>query len=115
MKINNLIQSVQEHLEEEGLKSLVLHWIVCPQCRGNGSSTLYLGDVTEMIHEDPDFAEDYWRGHYDRECDTCYGRTTVPEVDENRTDAESLKVWHEWVQDYYETEAIYAMERRMGA
>lgn len=111
----NIINSVQEHLTEEDRPPLKVRWEVCPACRGRGTSTAYLGDVTEWLREDPDAAEDYWGGLYDQACPTCDGRTTVQVVDEESTHPDSLAIYIEWLRDEYETEAIYAMERRMGA
>jgi hypothetical protein len=88
---------------------------VCPSCRGEGKSTRYLGDVTEMCREDPDFAEDYWRGFYDRTCDECQGRNVIDVPDESRW-PEVLRIhWKEWEISQAETNAIYEAERRMGA
>jgi hypothetical protein len=50
---------------------------VCPVCRGTGYGD-HLGDVTEMIREDPDFADDYRAGHYNTGCERCGGLRVVP-------------------------------------
>lgn len=52
-------------------------WDICDTCRGHGTSTGYLGDVTNAIAEDPDFGDDYWRGVYDRACEECGGSGKV--------------------------------------
>lgn len=51
---------------------------VCPSCGG----TAYhdnLGDVTDMVSEDPDFAEDYMAGAYNVGCPRCNGLRVVPQ------------------------------------
>jgi len=50
---------------------------VCPECRGTGYGD-GLGDVTEMIREDPDFADDYRAGAYNTGCRRCGGQRVVP-------------------------------------
>lgn len=90
-----------------------LEWVVCPTCNGRGTSTAYLGSFTaDDFAEDPDFAEDYFSGFYDRACDECDGRTTVRELTEAARQRPEVA---EEIQSWAETEAIYAMERRMGA
>lgn len=57
-------------------------WSICHACSGEGKSSSYLGDVTEMVNEDPDFAENYFAGDYDRACASCKGSgkvLTLPE------------------------------------
>jgi len=114
----NLIQQFTEHLREDtDLPDFTppTYRIVCPQCDGRGSSTAYLGDVTNIIAEDPDFGEDYWAGHYDRECDLCHGRNVVEEMDEDRLSPEIKAMWLAWCEEEIEYRQICEMERRMGA
>ena len=89
--------------------------IVCPQCRGRGVSTLYLGDVTEMIREDPDFGEDYWGGVYDRECDHCHGRNVIDVIHVEALDSDALNSYTEYMEEAFSTDAIERQERMMGA
>ena len=42
------------------------------------------------MHEDPDFAEDYMSGVYDRDCETCSGRGRVQVFDEERCSPDQL-------------------------
>jgi hypothetical protein len=81
------------------------HWEICSTCRGHGTSTAYLGDVTEMIREDPDFGDDYRTGLYDRTCESCDGRGMVQEFDGDAADE-----WAEWVREAYEDAAIRRAE-----
>ena len=53
------------------------HLAICPCCEGQGVSSAWLGDVTEMAQEDPEFAESYFDGDYDRACETCNGTGRV--------------------------------------
>jgi hypothetical protein len=55
--------------------------IVCPICEGKGKyvnpSIDSHGLSAEDFAEDPDFAEDYFRGTYDIVCKCCAGRNVV--------------------------------------
>jgi hypothetical protein len=95
-------------------------WVVCPHCDGAGKSSSYLGAYTasEWREQDDDFRENYMTGAYDRPCETCRGRTTVQQIDD-----EQLGRWHrrllvvleEQRRDFAEIDAVHAAERRMGA
>lgn len=62
--------------------ALPASWHICGTCDGDGTSSAYLGSFTrEDFDEDPDFAEDYMRGGYDRPCPTCGGTGKVAEVE----------------------------------
>jgi hypothetical protein len=91
-----------------------LHKIVCPQCRGKGTSTAYLGAYTasEWAEQGDDFHDDYLSGVYDRTCETCGGRNVVDELTE---EAEKRPAVRRWLREAYEADRIEAMERRMGA
>jgi len=54
---------------------------VCPSCGGSGYHD-NLGDVTDLVSEDPDFAEDYMAGAYNVGCPRCHGRNVVPQCAE---------------------------------
>lgn len=53
------------------------HLAICDDCRGTGSTVAYLGDVTDWMQEDPEFAEDYLAGAYDKPCPCCKGSGRV--------------------------------------
>lgn len=102
--------------EEPGIPALKTHKIVCPQCRGTGASSAYLGAFThDELMEDIEFCEQYLSGGYDRTCETCHGKNVIDDVDEEATDKETLNLWHSWLQDEAEYRAEVEAERRMGA
>lgn len=96
---------------------------VCGNCQGRGTSTAWAeaegggftaSEWAECCDGDPDFAEDYWSGKYDRACPECHGDRVVPEIDLDPNHALVRAV--EAVLDaihasYLESEA----ERRIGA
>lgn len=53
-------------------------------CRGRGkhvNPAIDCGGIPASdFAEDPDFAESYFRGHYDVPCAACGGRRVVPEI-----------------------------------
>lgn len=90
-----------------------LEWEVCGTCRGRGTSSLYLGSFsTEQLWEDPEFAEEYMEGRYDRPCPECDGRTTVQVVTEAAMERPLVA---EWFRDMSDLRAEEMAERRMGA
>jgi hypothetical protein len=100
---------------------LPTRWEICSCCRGEGTSSAYLGAITQSDREpggswdDPeDFAE-YMRGGYDRTCDACAGAGKVKVVDEDRCAPDLLAAWHEQRKLDAELDAIERAERRMGA
>jgi len=80
--------------DDEGEElELPARYDVCDTCHGTGShvnpSIDSHGLSRDDFDEDPDFAEDYFRGVYDVSCHECHGRRVVPVVDEYRaTEAE---------------------------
>lgn len=111
--------SLIRSFEETYAVKLPTHMEVCGTCDGHGSHVHPdLSVVTQSDREDwadDEFMEGYMRGTYDVSCEECGGRNVVEVVSEHEMDPDILKDWNEWVQDYYETEAIYRMERAMGA
>jgi DnaJ-class molecular chaperone len=87
--------------------------IVCPTCNGGGTQDIFSNGVpNRYFDEDPDFAEDYRSGMYDKTCEECHGRNVVDEVDRSQVDAETLAKldWHEEQKAMYEAEV--AAEQR---
>lgn len=87
--------------------------IVCPTCDGSGAQDVFENGVpNEFFDEDPDFAEDYRSGMYDRPCGECHGRNVVDAVDYDQMDAATRQKveWHEEQQAAYAAEV--AAERR---
>jgi len=86
-------------------------WAVCGRCRGEGTLGGYPGVYTqEDFAEDPDLFEDYM--DHRRTCEDCGGRTTIKQL---KAEVEAREDIRDAIRDWYETEAIYASERRMGA
>jgi DnaJ-class molecular chaperone len=56
-------------------------WIVCPVCKGEGTTVNPAIDcnglTAEDFRDDPDFAEGYMSGAYDITCQACDGRRVV--------------------------------------
>lgn len=56
------------------MKAKPYHGIqICPCCEGVGSTSAWLGDVSDSLREDPEFADAYVAGAYDRPCEDCNG------------------------------------------
>lgn len=76
--------------------TLPYKWHICGSCRGDGKSSAYLGAFTaEDMREDPDFAEEYMAGRYDRTCEECNGAGKVALVDRRGCKPELLAEWDE--------------------
>ena len=109
----HLIDMMLEDDEDEGpiITEVDLHWAICGRCRGNGFLRGYPGVYTadDFIYGEVDL-DDYME--YRRTCEDCDGRGSVRQLD---AEAEARPHVREFLDDWYETEAIYAMERRMGA
>lgn len=86
-------------------------WAICPTCDGHGKSSAYLGAFTgDQMREDPEFMEDYFAGHYDRTCDECAGRGSIPVIDLDKTPKADLKLYNEQQADLAEMRAIERQE-----
>lgn len=107
-------------------------FIVCPECRGTGSSSAYLGAFTsEDMHEQgQDFMDDYISGAYDRKCDECNGLRVVAGCKTEGCDEQVAVIHSYWTgrheydhcfdhsedaRESAECEAQGAAERRYGA
>jgi hypothetical protein len=102
--------------QDESIKEEVsFHWGVCPTCNGKGTHVNPSIDCNGLsasdFHEDPDFAESYFRGDYDQPCNQCNGRRVVPECSDERTQAQIEKYYKEAADCHAERMA----EIRMGA
>jgi len=102
----NTFEAFLDYQESETGKRPATKWAICSSCRGDGTSTRYLGDVTQMIAEDPDFGEDYWRGVYDRACDDCDGTGKVRVLADESVAAE----WDEWLAEEAADRAVRRAE-----
>jgi len=113
-----------EHYDHEAddvvTTSLPARWEICGECDGDGKSSAYLGDFSmDDLNEDPDFAEEYFAGRYDRACPCCKGAGKVLVVDRERCMrtpalAAALLSMDDWVQAGIDNAAEAAAERRMG-
>ncbi len=123
MTANTIKFTAYDHPNEgdETEVSLPASWCICSTCSGNGSSSLYLGAITQSDREaggdwdDPDEFADYMDGKYDRPCDRCSGTGKVLEVDEDRADPALLEKYMDQLREEADYEAICEAERRMGA
>lgn len=90
--------------------------VVCPECNGEGKSSAHLGAFSgEDLDNDPEFAEAYFAGAYDRQCGACKGKRVIAQPTESLNTPENWKLY----MDYCEDEAVYQSmvrsERAMGA
>jgi hypothetical protein len=108
--------------EETGEEiTLPTRWEICCTCEGDGTSSAYLGAITESDREpggtweDPDDFREYMRGGYDRTCDECRGAGKVRVVDHDKLTPDQRRELAETIEAEREYEATVAAERRMGA
>lgn len=111
-----LLNAITIYDDEGDLVTLPTRWAICPSCRGEGSSTRYLGAFTsdDMAELGPEFFEDYARGVYDRECDECYGSGKVLEIDTDRATPAQVGAYERHLDALAYMRAEDAAERRMG-
>lgn len=92
---------------------------VCDNCQGRGTTVDPAIDGNglsgEEFAEDPDFAEDYFGGHYDVQCRECKGNRVKLHADWDKMTPEQRDAYEEYCKwrrsDRLERDA----ERRMGA
>lgn len=125
--MNKITVTVYSNTTEHEVK-FPARWIICEACDGNATTTRHIecdgggftaSEWAEACGDDPDFADDYFSGRYDRPCDDCRGLGRIQVIDE-----EAVTGWREkillkayWAQerDNREIDAMQAAERRMGA
>jgi hypothetical protein len=103
-------------------------WVICPACEGNATTTRHIepdgGGFTatewaDACGDDPDFADDYFGGRYDRPCPDCAGLGRMMIIDESAIVGWRAKIlfkhYCEQLSDSAEIDAIQAAERRAGA
>jgi hypothetical protein len=105
-----LISSVVEAMQEGEIPSVDIdfQWVICHDCRGEGTSSGYLGVISPDTWNDwsDDQRDGYMTGSYDRGCTACSGTGKVQEMDE-----ESLpEAVQKYINDYREDAHNYAME-----
>jgi hypothetical protein len=101
----------ENDLHEPLLTMQDFHWEICQRCRGEGILKGYAGVYTS---DDFDSGEidyvDYMMNRRACEDCGCLGKVQILNIEaENRPEVQALLLEH------YETEHIYAMERRAGA
>lgn len=102
--------------EEDREVNLPAHWAICDRCNGEGKSSAHLGAFTgEQMREDPEFAEDYMSGVYDKPCHVCSGTGKVQIVDRDRCKSEEQLAALKHMDDKAEWEAESRAERRAEA
>jgi len=73
------IKQIGFYNDDEEFVAVPHLWDICPCCNGNGTECGYLGSFSseDMSDAGPDFADDYFSGAYDRQCDGCEGAGKV--------------------------------------
>jgi hypothetical protein len=91
-------------------------WVICALCRGTGGHSNRFGSFSadEWNEHDEDFQSSYLSGAYDENCDDCDGTGKVLMLDEDELSDEAREYLHGYLEDEYETAAMYAAERRAG-
>lgn len=104
--------TIYEDDDVEATYELPARWEICSHCRGDGKTSAYLGAFSrEDFDADPDFAEDYVSGVYDRPCDDCGGTGRVLVIDEDALSTRQRRVFLAYRQQERERAEIDAMER----
>lgn len=99
------------HCDDGSEKPVPFKWIICSSRDGHGKSTRYLGAFSaEQMREDPDFAEDYFSGAYDRACDDCAGSGKEKVADLSKMNKADREAWHAQCRDIAEMHAIHRAE-----
>ena len=92
-------------------------WKICPDCRGEGKSSRYLGAFTSLEFDafDDDVQDDYLSGRLDRTCDRCkgWGKLLCPDVDKMLPRVKAG--WEQWLEQELLAASVQAAERRAGA
>jgi hypothetical protein len=102
--------------EEKQVYCMPARYEVCGRCGGTGVVDCFPGGVPEeFFHEDPDFADDYYGGMYDKSCTECDGLRVVPDPDpRTELDKQVLEAHYEWQRGMADIEEMHAAERRFG-
>ncbi len=90
---------------------------VCETCHGEGKHSHCVdgnGISREEFDEDPDFAESYFAGHYDRQCEECNGKRVVLTIDREHANAEDLALYDAEEEEIYQCDRMSYLERQMG-
>lgn len=105
-------------------RTLPTRWAICGACDGDGRTSRHIeracggftaSEWAEECDGDPDFADDYFAGRYDRACDECDGSGKVREVNEEALSDEDREALREQREADRYLAAERAAERRWGA
>lgn len=108
------MNSITLYDDDGGERELPFRYVICGQCEGHGRSSAYLGAFTgDQMREDPDFADDYRAGVYDRSCETCGGSGKVKVVDRAKCSKADLAAYDAQQRESAECDAIQRQERLM--
>ena len=102
--------------EEIGRCPIREEWDICDLCRGSGGHSNRFGafSADEWNEHDDEFHANYLSGAYDENCEDCDGTGKVLVLDESELSDEARQYLYDYLQDEYETAAMYAAERRAG-
>lgn len=99
-------------------------WEVCPGCEGCGTDRgrsvecdgggFTASEWNEACADDDEFAENYFSGRYDRQCECCKGLRVIQVIDRDQADPEVIKAYDAEMEYRDEDASMRAAERRMG-
>lgn len=76
---------------------------VCYACHGEGTETLRDYDFSARdFQEDPDFAEAYFGGRYDKPCRDCKGSRVVVVIDRGGCKPEQIEAYDQRMKDLHD-------------
>ncbi len=100
--------------ETGGERELPFVWAICGTCDGHGKSSAYLNAFTgDQMREDPEFADDYRAGLYDRCCDECGGTGKTKAPDYKRMTKADRRAYQQQEREDAEIRAIERQEYLM--
>ena len=115
MGMREMINKIPTVYDDNGEpRELPYKYEICGSCKGHGKSSGYLGAFTPaQLAEDPEFAEDYMRGDYDRPCEVCGGSGKVKVLDRAKTSKADVRRYNEQCAEERRMRAIERQERLM--
>jgi hypothetical protein len=98
--------------DEPVLRPEDFHWEICDRCQGEGTLGGWPGAYTESDRAEWSYEdyEDYFNTR--RCCEDCEGTGKVREINDDALERPSVRAY---IDDYFDTENIYRMERMYGA
>lgn len=112
-------EDAEDDEEYEISVDLPAKYELCDRCEGSGvhDSSAFSNGVPSEMFDEPDFAEEYFSGHYDVVCSECEGLRVVLVIDEDRLNEEQkkhLELYHEYRHEENSLDLMYLEEKRMG-